>query len=847
MKKRMIPPLSLLLSLLFVFTACTGSVETETVTDTEPSTATDRETDTEPVTETGEETTGAPEPPPYDDTHAYIFASNDKKTKWVSRGAEISREFNVLKMIPTDHDPMIYCTFDESERFDSQEYPYVAYRYSVKSSLRQGVFFVGSEDHPDFSDSGLTWIDVKNNGEWTDNITDMRGNNFWEGTITSFRVDPINGGTHDKKAVILLDRIGFFKTEQDARDFLSCAKEPDYSESVSFSKGFAKAVVPGGTLKAGYDSSDYLLKLDSPAEIKNGISPLVAVTVDGVQKIVPVQYVNSVGFVSYLAGQAGEYSLVYPDKAAVTDADFVISRGIMTEEDVAASSFSVFRIGEILFNVLGKPGVPAPDFSRAANTEDVAVLISNYLRLLNITPYTDPALEIKGREDLNLAVCSGIVTDLSPGAVTGEELASILVRFVKAVLGQPVLPSNIKENAGMVIGAWSNFNFDVTDEAIKTFADAGLSLLIDLGSIEQRGVIDTVMQSAGKYGVRVLRTNYSPSLFKASDPDPIPSLCYEYYDFDSYYGNLIFDEPGTDRFSMMADIAAYYDKVMPGKLCYYNLLPMYANAAQLKYGAGAARIDYYDPDPDLYKKYISAYAETVPGDFMCVDIYPYRSNGSKKSVYTEYLKNMAIFADACRKYDRDFWLFIQSTDYDGGKWAPDYSDIRWQLYIGASFGVKTFLHYLYNYNNHHALVDAGETTEIYDAAKKANFELLAFSDDYGRYENVGAFNVNCEKTKYRYAQFDGQYDGLTGLKDIQSSDPLLFGCFREKNGDGYAFTVVNMAEPGKTKNAAEVSFRLDNANSVHVWASGEKSELTPEDGVYTLSLDNAEGVFITVD
>ena len=156
-------------------------METESVTDTEPSTATDRETDTEPVTETGGDTTAAPEPPPYDDTHAYIFASNDKKTKWVSRGAEISREFNVLKMIPTDHDPMIYCTFDESERFDSQEYRFVAYRYSVTSSINQGVFFVGSEDHPDFSDSGLTWINVKNDGKWTDNVTDMSKNAFWEG------------------------------------------------------------------------------------------------------------------------------------------------------------------------------------------------------------------------------------------------------------------------------------------------------------------------------------------------------------------------------------------------------------------------------------------------------------------------------------------------------------------------------------------------------------------------------------------------------------------------------------------------------------------------------------------
>lgn len=846
-----------------IFPSCTGGAVTgvtetdvtattdtkaETGTGTEAETETYADTETETETETEAETEPLPVIP-YDDTHAYIFASNDKKTKWLTRGAEMSVEFNVMKMIPTDHDPMIYCTFDESERFDSREYPFVAYRYNVTSSLNQGVFFVGSENHPDFSDSGLTWIDVKNNGEWTNNITDIRGNNFWEGTITSFRIDPINAGWHDKKAVILLDRVGFFKTREDAEVFLDCAKEPDYSGSVTFVKGFAKAVVPGNTLSPGYSSADYLMSQNTAAEIKNGISPLVAVKVDGKQRTVPVSYVNSVGFVSYLSDTAGEYSLIYPDKAVKTDADFVTVRGIMTEEDVKAASFSQLRIAVFLTNTVingEKLRLAVPDTDRPASTEDAAILITNYLNALNITPYTDPDLKIKGRDDLNLAVCSGIVVDVSSKEVTGEEMASILTRLVKAVLGQPVLPSKIKDNAGIVIGAWSNFNFSVTDKTIKTFADAGLSLLIDLGSIEQRDTLDTVLKSAGKYGVRVLRRNYNPSNFKKSNPAEIPSTCYEYYDFDSYYGNLIFDEPGTDKYAVMADIAEYYNSSLPGKLCYYNLLPMYANAAQLKYGADAAKIDYYDPDPELYRKYLASYAKTVPGDYMCVDIYPYRSNGSKKTVYKDYLKNMAIFADACRESGRDFWLFIQSTDYDGGTWSPDYSDIRWQLYIGVSFGVKTFLHYLYNYNNHHALVDLGETTEIYDAAKKANYEILALSDDYARYKNVGAFNLNCDKIKYAYAKFDDQYKDFDILSDITSNDPLLFGCFEEKDGDGHAFTVVNMNDLSKPK-SAEVNFKLNGAKSVRILSKGEKTELKAVNGVYSLTLEPAEGVFITVD
>ncbi len=854
--KKLVKTAALVLSALFLLSSCeqaavttgtdadttSGDMTAEQTADVTTGAVTGTDTETEPE----EETTEAPLPPPYDDAHAYIFADNNKETKWVTYGVSASREFNVLKLIPTNHDPMIYCSFTENERFDSQEYPYVAYRYNVKSSVNQGVFFVCSENHTSFSDSGLTWVDVKNNGEWTNNITDMRDNAFWEGTITAFRIDPINSGWHDKKAVILLDRVGFFKTKEDAQVFLDDAKEPDYSESLTITEGFAKAIIPGGTLSAGYDTGDYLLKQETAAEIKNGIAPLVAYETDGKQVILPASYVNSVGFVSYLAPDAGKYSLVYPEKEVKTDGDFVLVRGLMSEAELKADKVAKETAARVLYSV-SPAEIPADtDKSGDADAKFASNIIGQLIGKYKIAVCTDKTLAAKGlSKEEKTAVCSGVTDDIDKKSYTGEEFASLAVRLIKALLGQPVFSSNVSDGDGITIGAWSNFNFDVTEETIKTFSDAGLSLLIDLGSIEQRDVLATVLNSADKYGVKVLRHNYYPDKFNKSKPTEIPAESFEYYDYKSYYGNIIFDEPGTDSFDMMADITDYYNEKLPGKLCYYNLLPMYANAAQLKYGANAAKIDYYDPDPDLYEKYVSAYAEKIPGGYICVDIYPYRSNGSGKKNYSEYLRNMAIFADVCRRYDRDFWLFIQSTDYDGGKWAPDYYDLIWQMNIGVSFGVKTFLHYLYNYNNHHALVDEGKTTEIYDAAKKADLEILAFSDEYAKYKNVGAFNMNCSKARYAYAQFDNQYDGFTVLKDIDSGDPLLFGCFEEKDGDGYAFTVVNMYDLSK-KNNANVSFKVDGDRTLTAWIHGEKVELKPENGVYTLSLEPAEGVFIEV-
>ena len=89
----------------------TAGTDTEKVTETQTEQVTDTETETE--TETEAETEPEPELP-YDNTHAYIFAGSDKKSNWITQGAEVSREFNVLKMVPTNNDPMIYCSFDES-------------------------------------------------------------------------------------------------------------------------------------------------------------------------------------------------------------------------------------------------------------------------------------------------------------------------------------------------------------------------------------------------------------------------------------------------------------------------------------------------------------------------------------------------------------------------------------------------------------------------------------------------------------------------------------------------------------------------------------------------------------
>lgn len=816
--------------------------------------------------------------PDYDVAHAYVFSNTEEAAEWNAQNADTTLQFGTLKMIPTNHDPILVNYFSESEKFSAEEYHYIAYRYKAKTVLTQGVYFVGSDTNPNFSDSGLTFFDVKNTDKWTSLVTDMKDNNFWNGTITSFRIDPINSGTQDKTAVIYIERIGFFKTKEDARAFLEDAEEYDYSVSSNISGGKQKVIVPTGVLYENFSEADYLLSTDeiSGTKVKDEL-PVVYKTVGGVKTPVAVSYVNAVGFTSYMADTAGEYSVGYPEYTKTGDSalDFVFARRILDSSIDPTDKLSRLQLFEMLYRLAGHTDAEGlaewvkeknlspydrelTDTTRAVTRDEAAASIYYFLKYLGNTPYTDadyyPNDLDSARFDKSLQLCCGSgIFELTDGGAnpragfTLSEAAGFIERLVKAMLGQQALPSNVKDDE-VLIGGWSHFVWNITDETVKTLAESSINLIVGTGEFEQTSKLRVVLNACEKYGVKLLMHNYGSWTFDANDPEQIPSVCYEFYDYASYLGNYLLDEPGSDHYDMMAEQTAYYNSELPGKLCYYNLLPMYANAAQLKYGASAASIEYYDSDPELYRKYVKAYAEKIPSDYICVDIYPNRMSEGTKLTYTDYLRNMDIFAGVCREYNRDFWLYVQTTGLDGTR-VPDYSDMRWQMYVGLSFGVKTFIHFTYgSYSGEwtESMVDmSGKPTSVYTAAQKANLEVTALSEDYAKYENVGAFNYNC-KSSTKYLQFDNQYKNFTAITEITSNDPLLFGCFKKTGSDGCAFTVVNMYDLKKPR-TAEVSFKLDADYTVTAWIRGEKQTLTPNNGVYTMNLECAEGVFIILD
>ena len=387
-------------------------------------------------------------------------------------------------------------------------------------------------------------------------------------------------------------------------------------------------------------------------------------------------------------------------------------------------------------------------------------------------------------------------------------------------------------------GVKGAFNVDsVTDEYLENFRDCGFDLVQPVPANSHGEIRDRLLDFFDENGIEAYLDDRDVCL----DMD----IVSQYAHHPSYCGTYIKDEPGTDEMPEFAERAKKYVEIN-GRYPHVNLLPMYANAAQLKYGAGAAQIKHYDQDPQLYYKYCVAWASITPADCMCMDVYPLRSNPAKPT-YDKYIENICIFSKAAKEYNKKFYAYIQAFAWTTSVRNPDAQEFIWQMYSMLSFGCTGFFMWRYggkgDPQEHDIIYPDGTLTDIYYAAKKANTEVKRISDIYIRYNNIGAFNVNCtEQTPY----LNMSYPITCDYASFDTPHPLLVGCFEAKEGNGKALTIVNMTELTEKKNIS-VSFSVTGYDKVTAYIKGEPCVLEKQNGKYEVSLEYGDGVFVTLD
>ncbi len=373
---------------------------------------------------------------------------------------------------------------------------------------------------------------------------------------------------------------------------------------------------------------------------------------------------------------------------------------------------------------------------------------------------------------------------------------------------------------------------------VDDFAACGFDLLIADGVAS--GTHSTeLLDACDENGVEV----YLNDGFDPSKPE-LAGLAHT--EHPSYCGHYLTDEPGTDAFAHWGK-AARACAAATGKTPFINLLPMYANAAQLKFGAQAAAIEYYDPDPNLYRKYCEAYCDQVPTSYICTDIYPlnWDKNGHP-TTYANYIESINVIASVARARNREFWCCIQTFGWTPRKRTPNAAEFRWQSYSMLSFGCRNIMCWVYAaYSDQFpALIDArGNRTAAWYDARTVFHEIRSLSDTYCRYRNLGAFTHNCtEKTPY--LKMSSECKDFKSIPSITCADPLLIGCFAAKNGNGTAFTLVNMADLGTARSTLA---KLKVPGTVTIYRRGiPHQSIADANDYHSFPLETGEGIFVTI-
>lgn len=738
---------------------------------------------------------------------AWIF-NNGPDVRLMSLGqGQLCAEVGLTKLVPTGTDMTVSVPMNAADAFPAAERPFFAVRYKYRTAVKQGGLFFTTDTLPELSDKSYSPFPVTGDNTWRTAVVDMRAfeHKAWAGTVTSFRFDPINPS--DTRSVCEVSRFGFFPSREAAQRFLDAAVDAaDYSQPTRFVAPMQQVRVPGGCLFEGYERNDFMLR---STEVANPSETTVVrfqpKDAGGGERVIPLCDINRRGYTRLIARQPGTYRLAegevaLDDLSGLAEPARQAVRFVVARQVLGAADAREFRPAE---------AVSEADWARA------------------VAQLKDYGVELASRAK----------------PASRAEAAGVLQAAIKQALGSAV--DSPYTNAHLTrdrirIGAWVNLRAEaIADNFIAEYRSAGFDWLIAHGALAGADRRDWLLRECDRHGVELILGDGAYRDAAAATAD--------YFEHPSFAGTYVTDEPGTEQYAELAEICKKYSRETGGKLPYINLLPMYANAAQLKYGAQAAAIEYYDPDPALFKKYCDRFCQQFEVPYICTDIYPLNWSQGRRTTYKEYCESINVIARSAREHGKAFWCCIQTFAWVPSKRTPTEAEFRWQSYCMLSFGCKGLLCWTYaGYNPEFpslVTIQGKRENAWYDAATVFK-EIALVSDAFVRYTNVGPMSHGCSGDT-PYLRFSQPVERFPVIERIECAQPLLIGCFAAKEGGGSAFTLVNMSEL-EALQTAQVKLRL-RGSRVIAWPRGQRVECrTDGDGFTALTLAPGEGIFVEV-
>jgi len=310
------------------------------------------------------------------------------------------------------------------------------------------------------------------------------------------------------------------------------------------------------------------------------------------------------------------------------------------------------------------------------------------------------------------------------------------------------------------IGFWVDPPADqITDARYKEIADANFTLVHGAFGPRNRKEVQKQLALCEKHGLKaIVRSDLSR-------PEELP-------DSPACWGYHIVDEPNTAAFAGLKATVDAIRKNRPGKLAYINLLPDYANSAQL----GAS----------TYDEYVSRFCKEVGPDVLCMDYYPMLTPTADGR--DGYCGNLEVMRKYALKYKIPFWNFFNTMPF-GPHYDPTESHLRWQIYTSLAYGAKGVLYFCYwtprggEFPKGGAIISAdGRRTRHYDQTKRINAAV----------KNLGPTLMKLASLKViRIRPTDDPAAALqhSPIKTVSKGADYLIGIFRHSDGRRAALLV----------------------------------------------------------
>lgn len=208
-------------------------------------------------------------------------------------------------------------------------------------------------------------------------------------------------------------------------------------------------------------------------------------------------------------------------------------------------------------------------------------------------------------------------------------------------------------------------------------------------------------------------------------------------DHPACWGYNLCDEPNSRLFPYLGRLVSHLRKVHPGRLGFINLLPTYADDAQLG-----------ERGPHSYDTYVADFMRQVNPDVLCMDYYPYMQPGH--DTRDGYRHNLAILRKHALAAKIPFWNYFNDMVFGQGYWEhydPTAAQIRWQIYTSLAYGAKGVIYFCYwtpgwlHSEGVACVASDGRLTHHYAEARRINAKLKNLGPTLMRLTSTAVYRV----------------------------------------------------------------------------------------------------------